>query len=238
MTHDEDDHLPPPAERRGGSSENRAAAARGPAARPYAWGDRLLFGAVGLLLGFAAAYGYLENARVPAPAGAQASDPHVHEGTGAAAPGASQMSADPEVRRRLAELQAAVKNAPADRDLLVRLGNAAFDADEHSVAIEAYERALAIQGADANVLTDLGVSYRSVGDGEKAIASFDRALAVEPDHWQALFNQAIVYGIDRGDKAKARALLAKLKGLKPRFPEIPALEQLEAAIEGGTRGQG
>ncbi|MCE7958686.1 MAG: tetratricopeptide repeat protein, partial [Acidobacteria bacterium ACB2] len=117
--------------------------------------------------------------------------------------------------------------------LLVRLGNAAFDADEHRLAVRAYERALALKGDDANVLTDVGVSYRSLGDLDKALASFEKALQVEPDHWQAVFNQVIVYGIDRGDRKKGLELLDRLKKLKGKFPEIPPLDQLEATLGAG-----
>ncbi len=225
MKPEHDDHLPPPPGA-GGQSESRPRPAA-PAARPYAWGDRVLFAACGALLGFAAAWGYLEKARPAAPAAV--ADPHDHAQEGGGAP----MSQDPAVKQRVREIEAALDAAPDDRALLVRLGNAAFDADEHRLAVRAYERALALKGDDANVLTDVGVSYRSLGDLDKALASFEKALQVEPDHWQAVFNQVIVYGIDRGDRKKGLELLDRLKKLKGKFPEIPPLDQLEATLGAG-----
>lgn len=231
MKPEHDDHLPPPPEA-GGKRESRAPKSAEPAGPPWVWGDRLLFAACGALLGFAAAWGYLEKART-LPATASAADPHAGHADGPGAPAAAPMSADPAVKQRVREIEAALEKAPDDRDLLVRLGNAAFDADEHRLAVRAYERALALKGDDANVLTDLGVSYRSLGDLEKALASFDSALKVEPDHWQAIFNQVIVHGIDRGDRKTGRQLLERLKQLRAKHPEMPSLDQLEATLGAG-----
>ncbi len=238
-----DDHLPPPpGETRGGGEKKAPSAPAGAAPAPFVWGDRILFAAGGVLLGFAAAYGYLEKVRTPAPqAAAMPADPHAGlpgfgpagggEGRSAAAP----ISADPVVRQRLKEMQLAVEKAPNDYDLLVHLGNAAFDADEAKLAVDAYERALKIKPGDPNVLTDLGVSYRNTGDLAKALESFDKALKAEPGHWQALFNEVIVYGIDKGDTARGRALLAELRKLQATHPEIPPLERLEESM-GGAKG--
>ena len=83
---------------------------------------------------------------------------------------------DPTVQKGLADLQAAVARDPKNADLLVHLGNAAYDAGDWRLAVDSYERAVTLKGDDPNVLTDLGVSYRNLGDPDKALARFDRAL--------------------------------------------------------------
>ena len=227
-----DDHLPPPpvkaAPRR--SAEAGAASREAPAPpAPARWGDRVLFAAVGLLVGFAAAYLYLDKAG-PGPSAAMPVDPH------AGIPGFAEMAAqqppppaapapDPAARQRLKDAEEAAQKLPNDYTTLVNLGNAAYDAQEFDKAVEAYERALKVKDGDANVLTDLGVSYRNVGNVDKALEMFERAQKADPKHWQSIFNRVVVYAFDKKDPKKAKELLAELKKVKPDMPALAALEE-------------
>jgi len=230
------DHLPAPAERKPKGAKAEASGSGGGAPRGVRLADRILFALGGAVVGFTLAYVYLEKFPNPVPP-AGMTDPHAGlTGVGAGATrdlpgsggGAPSVSADPAAKQKLAELEEAVTRSPKDYSLLVQLGNAAYDADDSRRAIDAYERALAVKDGDPNVLTDLGVSYRNLGDVDKALSAFDRALKADPGHWQAVFNQAIVYGVDKGDAKRATALLDKLK---KEHPEIPALDRLEATIK-------
>ena len=228
-----DDHLPPPAPPRKEKGKRAAA----PAAPPRAlgpWADRLLFAAIGLLAGFAAAYVYLDRIPQSGPAGA---DPHA--GLTGVGPGASRdlpgsgggqpsLAADPVAQRKLADLESAAAKEPGNYALLVQLGNTAYDVENWQKAVDAYESALKLQGGDANVMTDLGVAYRNLGNGTKALEFFGKALAKDPSHWPAAFNQAIVYGVDRGDKAKAKEILARIK---KEHPEVKSIDGLLAALD-------
>ena len=236
MSPELDDHLPPPAPPSRRKDRHAAATAR-KAEPPRAlgpWADRLLFAAVGLLAGFAAAYVYLD--RIPQ-ASAAVGDPHA--GLTGVGPGATRdlpgsgggqpsLAADPVAQRKLADLEAASAKEPRNYAILVQLGNTAYDLESWQKAVDAYESALRLQPGDPNVMTDLGVAYRNLGDGEKALGMFSKALAKDPSHWPAAFNQAIVYGIDRGDKAKAKSIL---NGLKKDHPEIKAIDGLLAALD-------
>ena len=234
MKEQNDDHLPPsvPPSASGGKPRKDAAAETGPV---YPWLDRLLFTAGGLLLGFAAAYLYLDHAPTPfSPQQAQGGNPHAGmpgapQDAGAPPP-AAPMSVDPAVRQKLKELQQALVLNPNDYDLLVRVGNAAYDAEDFRLAVDAYEKAMKIRSNDPNVLTDLGISYRNVGDANKAIEMFDRAIKQSPDHWQARFNKVVVLGLDKGDRKGALALLAELKKDRATHPELPPVDKLEEAL--------
>lgn len=234
MISEQDDHLPAPAgpaKKKGGVPAVAATRFLG-----LAWGDRILFAALGLLLGFALAYVYLERGGREGAALSPA-DPHAGlsgvqpgatrdlPGSGGGAPG---ISMDPTVQKGLADLQAAVAKDPRNGDLLVHLGNAAYDAGDWRLAVDSYERAITLKGDDPNVLTDLGVSYRNLGDPDKALARFDRALKVSPGHWQALFNKTVVLGIDKGETKKAKELLAKLKA---SGQNAAGVDQLEKSID-------
>jgi len=237
-----DDHLPPVAPA-GAAKQRRGADTAGEPTEPrraFLWGDRILFAAGGLLIGFMAAYLYLEKA---APQRPSLTDPHagvpgvgpgairdLPDGAGsAAAPaaGVPGVSADPAVRQKLRELEEAVARDPKSYDLLVQLGNASYDAEDWRQAVDAYTRALKIKGTDPNVVTDLGVAYRNLGDIDKALQLFQQARTIDPGHAQSLFNMAVVYGVDRNDPAKAKELLLQLK---KEHPELPGLSKLEDAM--------
>jgi tetratricopeptide (TPR) repeat protein len=148
--------------------------------------------------------------------------------------GQPSLAADPVVRQKLSDLEAAVAKEPKNADLLVQLGNTAYDVEDWKKAIDSYERALKLRDADPNVLTDLGVAYRNIGNLDKALAMFTQASARDPNHWPAQFNLAIVYGIDKGDTKKALEILTKLK---KEHPEIPALDRLTGDLEQRAKGR-
>ena len=145
-----DDHLPPPPEARAasrgeGRQKREAAATVSTAPR---WGDRILFAALGALVGFAGAWVSLEGRHTAtAPLPALGADPHAGvpgapplDGSSAAVTGAPAI--DPVARQRVQDAQAVVAAKPGDYDALVHLGNAAYDAREYAQAIDAYEKAL------------------------------------------------------------------------------------------------
>jgi tetratricopeptide (TPR) repeat protein len=243
MTAEEmDDHLPPPAP---AGEPLRKKKTRGPEARATGtspWPDRGLFLVVGLLAGFAAAYLYLDKNPSAVP---QASPTDPHAGLAGVGPGATRdlpgsgggqpsLATDPVVRQKLSDLEAAVAKEPKNAELLVQLGNTAYDVEEWKKAVDAYERALKLRAPDPNILTDLGVAYRNIGNTDKALAMFTQASASDPNHWPAQFNLAIVYGIDKGNTTKALEILAKLK---KEHPEIPALDRLTSELEQRSKGR-
>jgi tetratricopeptide (TPR) repeat protein len=231
MISEQDDHIAAPA----GPARKKSSAASVPASRAASlvWGDRILFSVLGILIGFAGAYLYLERAG-RGPSAAVPGDPHAGlpgfaagatrdlPGSGGGAPG---ISVNPAMRQQIEQLQAAVEKDPNNGELLVQLGNAAYDAEDSRLAVDAYERAIRIRGEDPNVLTDLGVSYRNLGDLNKAIAMFSRALKANPNHWQAKFNLAVVIGVDKGDAARAKVLLAELRAAGATVAGLDSLEK-------------
>ncbi|HEX5854757.1 MAG TPA: tetratricopeptide repeat protein [Thermoanaerobaculia bacterium] len=243
MTPEEtDDHLPPPVPAGKLLGEKKTRAAERPASRTSPWADRGLFLAVGLLAGFAAAYLYLDKNPSAVPQ-AGIGDPHA--GLAGVGPGATRdlpgsgggqpsLAADPVARQKLAELEAAVAKEPRNAALLVQLGNTAYDVEDWKKAVDAYESSLKLREGDPNVLTDLGVAYRNLGNTDKALAMFQKAAALDPSHWPAQFNLAIVFGVDKGDTKRALEILAKLK---KEHPEIPALDRLTGDLEQRAKGR-
>ena len=63
----------------------------------------------------------------------------------------------------IAGIKLSAEKDPDNADSWTRLGNAYFDTRQPNLAIEAYEKSLAISRTDPNVITDLGIMYRDSG---------------------------------------------------------------------------
>ncbi|GAB4376008.1 MAG: hypothetical protein Kow0062_15760 [Acidobacteriota bacterium] len=131
---------------------------------------------------------------------------------------------------RIEGLIARAEADPRDYDTLVQLGNYWYDTHRWEQAADAYGRALAIRGDDANVITDYGTSLFNAGRHDEALAQFERALFVDPQHWQAAYN-GIVVSLNRGDTTAARLWLDRLRQIRPDHPEIP---RFAAQLGGGA----
>ena len=91
------------------------------------------------------------------------------------------------------EMDKFIADLPKKYGELIGLGNNYMDQGMYALAIECYQRALAIDSTDPNVMIDLGACFHTVGGGEKAIGLFEKALAIKPDHVIGHFNSGIVY---------------------------------------------
>jgi tetratricopeptide (TPR) repeat protein len=103
----------------------------------------------------------------------------------------------------------------------------------YAQAVGFYEKAATLLPDDPNVLTDLGVCYRGAGDPQKALEAFTRAEKADPKHWQSLYNQVVVYGLDLKRPAEAAAALKRLEAVNPQAPGLAALKE---AVEQGKAG--
>ncbi len=121
-------------------------------------------------------------------------------------------------QQQISMLEGIVAKEPGNRNAWVQLGHNFFDSDQPMKAIEAYDKALAINGNDANVLTDQGVMYRRLGWFDKAISNFETAYKINPSHQQCLYNLGIVYRYDLEDFPKAIAAWEKFLVVNPSGP--------------------
>ncbi len=107
-------------------------------------------------------------------------------------------------QQKIKALQDIVSSDAKNREAWVQLGHNYFDSNQPLEAIEAYDKALQLDGNDANVLTDQGVMYRRIGWFDKAIANFTKANELNPNHPQSLFNLGLVYRDDLQEIEKAQ----------------------------------
>jgi tetratricopeptide (TPR) repeat protein len=128
-------------------------------------------------------------------------------------------------------LKIANKLKPADREAIVALGNANFDAEKYDEAEKWYTAALAKKSDDVSVRTDLGLLFvfRDPPNYDRAIQEFNRSLALDPNHIQTLQNLTVAY-TKKNDAAKATATLTKLESVDPQNAAIKQLKDGIAAI--------
>ncbi|OEU71331.1 MAG: hypothetical protein BA864_12910 [Desulfuromonadales bacterium C00003093] len=105
--------------------------------------------------------------------------------------------------QQITMLEGIVAKEPENRNAWIQLGHNYFDSDQPMRAVEAYDKALKIEGNDANILTDQGVMYRRLGWFDKAIKNFEQAYRLNPKHQQSLYNLGVVYRYDLQDFPKA-----------------------------------
>lgn len=125
-------------------------------------------------------------------------------------------------------LQEVVAKEPENRSAWVQLGNNYFDTNQYMQAVEAYDKALELDGNDPNVLTDQGVMFRKLGWYDRAVQNFEKAYQLNPGHSQSLYNLGIVYRYDLNDFDKAIAAWEKFLEVAPPGP---ASEQIRGEIE-------
>lgn len=131
-------------------------------------------------------------------------------------------------QQKITMLERIVAKEPENRNAWVQLGHNYFDADQPVKAVEAYDKALALNGDDPNVLTDQGVMYRRLGAFDKAIANFNKANEVSPNHQQSLYNLGIVYLYDLKDPVKALEAWKKFLAVAPPGPQSA---QVQAEVD-------
>jgi tetratricopeptide (TPR) repeat protein len=148
---------------------------------------------------------------------------------------ASKASQPPSAARmkEMADAQAAplvdkLKSDPDNPDLLTNIGNRYYDAQQYSVAIDYYGRALRNKPADAAIRTDMATAYWYTGDADRAIAEFNKALTYEPHKSNTLFNLGLVKLKGKKDKAGALADWEKLLATNPNYEGKDNVERMIA----------
>lgn len=132
---------------------------------------------------------------------------------------------------------------PKDQDVVVGLGHSFFDTgfygkknDSFEKAREYYGKALQLKPRDVEIQTEIGMTYFLLDppDNEKAITEFQKSLQIDPKHEKTLQFLAEAYA-KMGKTADAEKVLAKLREVSPRSPEIPVITSLIAQSGGQTK---
>jgi cytochrome c-type biogenesis protein CcmH/NrfG len=182
-----------------------------------------------LLVGVAV--GYLARGS----ASTQASVGQAQAGAGTAK-GAAAQTPTPEQMRQMAESQAApllaqLKGDPNNADLLYKIGNAYYDAEQFPDAVKYYEQCLKINPKATDVRTDMATAYHFMGQSDRALQEYDQVLKIDSSHANALFNTGMVKWQDKQDMTGAIAAWKHLLEANPQYPQREKVQQLIAQAE-------
>ena len=190
---------------------------------------------VGLMVGLALGYVLAERESIPPaaerPAVSQSNLPPGHppvDQSGTQSPATD----DSELARDSASLRAMLQKNPNDAKVLASLGNLYYDNKRWPEAKDWYQRALKAAPNDADVMTDMAVVERNLGSHEQALKTLDHVLQIDPNHWQALYNKAIILNYDLHEHQEAAAVVDQLEKMRAGNPAIPDLSSLKADIAG------
>jgi tetratricopeptide (TPR) repeat protein len=165
----------------------------------------------------------------------QASGVPAGMGTGVPPTSAAQ-APTPEQLRHMADAQAEpllaqLKTAPNDADLLYKIGNLYYDAQQYPQAVKFYESCLKINPKATDVRTDMATAYHFMGQSDLALKEYNEVLKVDSKHANALFNQGMVKWEDKKELSGAIVAWKRLLETNPNYPQRDHVQSLIAQAE-------
>jgi tetratricopeptide (TPR) repeat protein len=191
--------------------------------------ENILFGVVGLLLGYVIAFHLVVHINQTRPDAAGGALPAGHPALAGAEGG------DEEQRLKAAADAAAraAEASPKDFDAQMKAALSYMDVSEYDEASVFLERASALRPDDLDARSELAVTYfmRTPPQRDRAIAELRRNLETDPTHLPSLHNLTrMLLVTKRIDEAEAT--LEKLEKVKPDYDQLP---QLRDEVEGARR---
>lgn len=153
---------------------------------------------------------------------------------GGTPPGMQQPT--PEQLKHMADVQAQplldqLKQHPNDAELLTKIGNLYYDAQQYPEAVKYYEDSLKVNPAATDVRTDMATAYHYMGQADKAILEYEQVLKIDSKHANALFNEGMVKWQDKMDVKGAVEAWNKLLQTNPNYPKREEVQNLIAKAE-------
>jgi cytochrome c-type biogenesis protein CcmH/NrfG len=186
-------------------------------------------------------FGYLLRGSAPTQAAAPVNAAQAQViGSGVPTAGPSAMGGaaqpTPQQLRQMADTQAQpllaqLKSDPNNAQLLYKIGNLYYDAQQYPDAVTYYESSLKIDPKATDVRTDLGTAYHLMGQPDRAISEYDEVLKVDGKHANALFNEGMVKWQDKMDLNGAVAAWKRLLETNPDYPQRDNVQHLIAQAQ-------
>ena len=147
--------------------------------------------------------------------------------------GGQQQMPTPEQLRGMADKQAEsllaqLRSKPNDPALLAQIGNVYYDTQICPVAVDYYQKSLAIDSKNAAVRTDMATCYFYVNDFDHAITEFTQALKDDPKNSNALFNRGVAKWQGKMDVKGAVADWELLLKQNPNYEQADKVRQFIA----------
>ena len=110
---------------------------------------------------------------------------------------------------------ATIKEQFVDAYSFLRAGMANERTGNYVAAVKAYERGLAVEPENVELLNSLGFALFQQGNSQQAIVALEKALTVDPQHWKAHNNLALA-AIDIGELEVAEAHYRESLAVNPQ----------------------
>ncbi|MEW6662275.1 MAG: tetratricopeptide repeat protein [Bacillota bacterium] len=121
------------------------------------------------------------------------------------------------LRARIDNLKAAMQISPENADLIIQLGNTQYDlgrvldskglfqesAEQFSLAVKTYQKALAVVPDNLDVIVDMATAAFFSDDKDTAKSAFEKAIALDPQHLIARYNYGVFLLQAMGDNKGA-----------------------------------
>ncbi len=121
----------------------------------------------------------------------------------------------------VSDLSEYLKQYPKDEQAWTLLSIAHSDLEQLDEALQAYDRALALDPGCVKALTAKGIVHRKRGEYDKALAAYRSALKVNPNHAEAYTSMALVALLQYRDR-EALKYAKKAYDLDREEPDIAA----------------
>lgn len=147
-----------------------------------------------------------------------------------------QQQPTPDQMKHMADVQAQpllaqLKQTPNDADLLSKIGNLYYDAQQYPEAVDYYERSLKVNPKANDVRTDMATAYHYMGQSDKALAEYNEVLKIDSKHANALFNEGMVKWQDKMDMKGAIAAWKQLLATNPDYAKKDQVQELISKAE-------
>jgi Tfp pilus assembly protein PilF len=129
--------------------------------------------------------------------------------------GADRAANIPEFVPLPAEAIAKIKEQFLDAYSFLRSGMANERTGNYPAAVKAYERGLAVEPDNVELLNSLGFALFQQGKSTEAVVALEKAIAVDPKHWKSHNNLALA-AIDLGELEVAEAHYRESLAIKPQ----------------------
>ncbi len=114
-----------------------------------------------------------------------------------------------------ADAIAKIKEQFLDAYSFLRAGMANERTGNYPAAVKAYERGLAVEPRNVELLNSLGFALFQQGKSKEAVVALEKALEVDPKHWKSHNNLALA-AIDVGEFEVAEAHYRESLAIKPQ----------------------
>jgi tetratricopeptide (TPR) repeat protein len=135
------------------------------------------------------------------------------------------------------ELKAAVKANPGSPELLIRLGDAYFEATKFSDAVTAYKKALDLKPDDPFILNNIGLATHYMGNSAEGLKFVDDAIKKDPYQQRIWLTKGFILSYGLGDLAGAASAWEKAVAINPDSQVGKAAADYLAKIRSGGTPQ-